>query len=234
MVDYLGLKLLGYRRAHMLYNIYDPLRLRYIKLHKYGRIVYPKDTKRREIRFLHQAYKQKLIYERYLNPKGLKTTVTSNFPKTKAFEELLDLKCFLVRSGKQYEHSRFLKFMVDSSLSKPEIQQFLTKLYGLNIKSVRTAIQPGAVRRSQTAKTMRYFRSPDLKKALVEVDFEVPREYFEVFQRKEPPSEPKERFGFNEIKEVIPSAARGFTKLKGVKSLEDVRECLKELRNERL
>jgi ribosomal protein L23 len=116
-----------------------------------------------------------------MNPKGLKYTITSNFPKTGEKIDFVNLKCILVRSDKTtYDNNRMVKFQIDKNLSKPELKQYLQKLYNIEPKRISTAILPGKItmkateleRKGGKKYKMNYIRRPDKKKALVELDFD--------------------------------------------------------------
>jgi ribosomal protein L23 len=176
-MDFNKLKVFGFARAYTKYKIYDPTKFRYVEHPKYGYFEAPLRSNRREVKYLIDDYRNKLEYERFLNPKGLKYTITSNFPKIGDTHDYIDPKLFLVRSGKQ-QPKNSIKFKVDESISKPEIKQIVEKLYKFKVEKVRTAIMPGRVKIDVTSnKSRKYERTNDYKKALIEFDFEVDKEY---------------------------------------------------------
>jgi ribosomal protein L23 len=172
MNDFHKLKIFGFARANMRHKIYDPTKYRYLISKKYGYLEVPKISKNRELKNLADNFKQKQEYEKYMNPKGLRYSVTSKFPKIGDTYDLPDLKFFLTRTDKMY-HKNFLKLEVEDNLSKPEIKQIFEKLYQVPLKDVRTAIQPGEVKMGTKNENRRYYRTKDKKKALLEFDFEV-------------------------------------------------------------
>ena len=104
-----------------------------------------------------------------MNPKGLKPTVTGSFPKEGEEIDFLSHNVLLYRSPKPYD-ANVLQFWVDPMMSKPEIKQYLMKVYGLNVQKVHTVNKKGRiVRRQDNTK----FRKKDWKKAIAYVDFEV-------------------------------------------------------------
>jgi ribosomal protein L23 len=174
-MDFNKLKLFGFRRANLRYKLYDPTKYRYLVSKAHGYFEAPKVSGNRELRFLVQQYKNKLEYEKYMNPKGLRYTVTSNFPKVGETIDYPDPKFFLTRTDKLYANNS-LKFEIDDKLSKPEIQQFFEKVYQVPVKKVRTSILPGEVKAQIINKNRRYIRTSDKKKALLEFDFDVDRD----------------------------------------------------------
>lgn len=172
IVDYNKLKVFGFQRANLLNKLYDPLNIRYLKSVKFGKFEMPKNFKNREIHFLMRNYDQTKIYAKSFTPKGIKPTVTSRFTKTDDTEDFQNFNIILMRSGKQYKPNE-LKFMVDLKYSKPEIKQILSKLYGLDIKEITTAILPGSVKReilNAKSGAFRYTRTSDKKVAVVSLN----------------------------------------------------------------
>ncbi len=60
---------------------------------------------------------------------------------------------------------------MDPFLAKPEIKQYLMKLYSLNVQTVNTALKQGKILRNMD--TGKHWRKDDWKKAMVKVDFAV-------------------------------------------------------------
>jgi ribosomal protein L23 len=172
MNDFNKLKVFGFARANARYKLYDPTKYRYLISKKYGYFEAPKLSANRELKHLVNQYKQRQEYEKYMNPKGLRQSVTSNFPKLGDTVNLPDFKFFLTRTDKMYDKN-FLKFEIEDSFSKPEIKQFFEKLYNVPIKKVRTSIQPGEVKLTAKNENRRFMRTKEKKKALLEFDFEV-------------------------------------------------------------
>jgi ribosomal protein L23 len=176
-MDFNKLKIFGFARAYAKYKIYDPTKFRYVVHPKYGYFEAPVRSSRREVKNLVENYQSKCEYERHLNPKGLRYTITSNFPKVGETHDYIDPKLIMVRSGKPMQKNN-IKFKVDEKLSKPEIKQVVEKLYKFNVQKVNTAILPGRVKYNMTStKCRKYERTNDYKKAYVEVDFEVDKSY---------------------------------------------------------
>jgi ribosomal protein L23 len=175
-MDFNKLKVYGFPRHVMTYKMYNPTKIRYLKSRDLGYFEAPKYSKNPELRYLVDRYKQRLEYEKYMNPKGIKTTVTSNFPKFGPSIDYADPKIFLIKSPKIYEEDE-VKFFVDKNLSKYEIKQFLEKCYKLKVNKVSTAILPGKVQALPLEKQRKFFRTKDVKKAVVKLDFPVDEKY---------------------------------------------------------
>ena len=105
-----------------------------------------------------------------MNPGGYKPTITSNFRKPQTEIEFVNHEMRLMRSPKDYGKD-IVGFRMSNFLSKPEIQQYLMKLYNLNIQKVQTANKQGKIMRNMTKPG--HWRKKDWKKAMVKVDFEV-------------------------------------------------------------
>ena len=79
-----------------------------------------------------------------MNPKGLKPTITSRFVKPPEQIEFLSHEMLLHRSPKPYEKN-IVSFRCSPYLSKPEIKQYLSKVYNLPIQNVDTANKMGEI-----------------------------------------------------------------------------------------
>ncbi len=124
----------------------------------------------REIRHLVSQYRRRLEWEKYMNPKGLKPTITSHFPKAPVVHDFVNEKMAIQRSKRIYDQHT-IAFRCSRDLSKLEIKQYLAKLYEFPILELRTRNKMGEVRRNQLKAG--YWRKKDWKKAIVEVDFEI-------------------------------------------------------------
>ena len=175
-MDFNKLKVYGVPRHLTKYNIYNPAKMRYLKSKDYGYFECSKHPKVPEVRHLADMYKQRLEYEKYLNPKGYKYTWSSSFPKIGDTIDFANPKLFLVRSEKNYAENE-IKFLVDKKLSKIEINQFIQKLYNFRVRDVNTAILPGKVHPFVKGRGARYERTRDIKKAVVKLDFKVDESY---------------------------------------------------------
>ncbi len=77
------------------------------------------------------------------------------------------------RSEKQYDNNTVC-FRTNDYLSKPEIKQYLQKLYNMPINRLATARHQGVIKRNQNNTK---WRKSDFKKAIVRLDYEVDPEY---------------------------------------------------------
>ena len=109
-----------------------------------------------------------------MNPKGLKPTITSRFKKPATEIDFLNHDLMLQRSVKPYEKN-VICFRVAPHLSKPEIKQYLMKVYKLPVVKVETFNKMGQLKRDQL--TNKKWRKPDWKKAIVTLEYEVDSEY---------------------------------------------------------
>lgn len=81
-------------------------------------------TKVRTLSELHSNYEKRLEFEKYMNPNGLKPTITSRFKKPPTEIDYVSHEMTLFRSPKPYADN-VAQFRVDNFLSKPEIKQYL-------------------------------------------------------------------------------------------------------------
>ncbi len=80
---------------------------------------------------------------------------------------------FLCRSGKERPENT-LCFTSSLDLTKPELHQIFTKLYGLDVKKINTWNKQGKILRNLN--DGRYFRKKDLKRVILELNTVVPTE----------------------------------------------------------
>eukprot|EP00826_Nyctotherus_ovalis_P024778 TRINITY_DN19122_c0_g1_i1.p1 TRINITY_DN19122_c0_g1~~TRINITY_DN19122_c0_g1_i1.p1 ORF type:complete len:174 (+),score=34.91 TRINITY_DN19122_c0_g1_i1:116-637(+) len=145
------MKRFGYLRDYMHFNLYNTTKMFYVKHPLYGPMELPKNPPGKSAHKIYvQAmnYNKRLEYEKYLNPKGLKPTITSSFPRPQQVFDFANLDICRVIPGKNYGPG-ILCFRSATNLSKPEVKQFLTKLYNLPVVSVRSTLKQGKVKRSR-------------------------------------------------------------------------------------
>jgi ribosomal protein L23 len=111
-----------------------------------------------------------LDFEKYMNPKGLKPTITSNFKKPPVEIEFVSHEVQLLRSPKPYEKDE-IGFRHSPFLSKPELKQYLMKLYNLPVERVNNFNKIGKIMRN--SEKGGHWRKQDWKKSFVKVGFEV-------------------------------------------------------------
>ena len=175
-MDFNKLKIYGFPRHLTKFNIYNPAKVRYLNSKDFGYFEAPKRTKSQELKYLVDRYKQRVEYEKYMNPHGLKLTWTSRLPKTGDTIDFMNPKFYLVRSGKEYEADE-IKFLVDNNMSKDEIKQFFEKMYKIKVNNVSTSILPGEVKSHQNERKRSFYRTKDKKKAVLKLDFNVDEKY---------------------------------------------------------
>ncbi|KRX01844.1 Ribosomal protein L23/L15e core domain [Pseudocohnilembus persalinus] len=108
-----------------------------------------------------------------LKPYGLEVQKTSNFKHQRPVEKYVNQTLQLYRAEKPLEKNT-VAFKVDLNMQKPEIRQYLKKIYGLELEKVHTLRTNGKIRRNLYGK---YFRERDFKKAYVELTEEVDQYY---------------------------------------------------------
>jgi len=192
-MDFYRSKLFGFQRLHSLYKFYDPKNIKYLKSKDHGYFEAPKFSKNRSLNHLVYQYKQKTEFEKYMNPKGLKYTFTSNFPKVASEIKLTSPNIFLIRTDKKYP-ANFAKFNVPMNYTKFEIKQFLEKMYQVKIKTIHTSILPGEVKFDNEKR--KFMRTREVKRAAVEFDSIVDIRY-----RKINSSKKQKLYDFEDIEE---------------------------------
>ena len=96
--------------------------MRYLQHASLGKFEAPKTgLKTNSLKELYQNYQNRLNFERYMNPKGYKPTITSNFQKPQPEIEFVNHEMKMMRSPKDYGKD-IVCFRMNNFLSKPEIQ----------------------------------------------------------------------------------------------------------------
>ena len=80
----------------------------------------------------------------------------------------------MVRSPKPYDKNQ-VSFRCSPFLSKPEIKQYLSKVYSLPVNRVDTVNKLGKIKHDRN--TGKKWRKSDWKKAIVTVGYEVENEF---------------------------------------------------------
>ena len=75
------MKQFGYHTNQLYFNMRAPNKVKYIMQKDLGAFEIPKHKSTNSITELHKEFKAKTEWEKYLNPKGLKPTITSRFTK---------------------------------------------------------------------------------------------------------------------------------------------------------
>jgi ribosomal protein L23 len=183
-MDFQKLKVFGFPRAMTKFRHYLPSKIEYLRSKDFGYFETPKNTKNKELRILYQKYKQRLEYEKYMNPLGLKYSYTSNFPKIAPIIDMPNPKAWLVRTDKVYRDDE-IKFLVDKKMSKPEIKHFVQNVYNINVQKVSTAILPGQIKIENKDQKRNFIRTRDRKKAVIKLDFKVDKSYRKIENKQD-------------------------------------------------
>ena len=162
------MKRFGYLRDYLHFNIYNPSKIVYAQHPVYGNLELPKYPSKGAHNIKEQAknYRRRLEFEKYLNPKGLKPTITSKFAQPQQQVDFANLSLHRISSGKYYGPN-VICFLSPPGLSKPEVRQYLTKLYQLPIISLHSVLRQGKLMRNLM--NGRYWRKKDTKKWIVKL-----------------------------------------------------------------
>ena len=104
----------------------------------------------------------------------MRPTITSRFAQEAPEVEFLNHEMILARSPKPYDKNKVC-FRSNQNLSKPEIKQYLSKVYELPITRVDTVNKMGKLKRDR--QTNRKWRKPDWKKSIVSLEYEVDNDF---------------------------------------------------------
>ena len=94
-------------------------------------------TRTTSLQELHKNYTKRVEFEKYMNPLGLKPTITSRFKKPAREIEFVSHEMLLLRTPKPYD-DHTINFRCNDFLSKPEVKQYLQKLYNMPVQKVGT------------------------------------------------------------------------------------------------
>ena len=164
-------KRFGYHLDNLHFHLRNSSKMNYFWNKKYGYFSAPKTAQGQLAWKQIENHKKKKDYEKYLNPKGLKPTITSNFQKMGDQQDFVSHNIMLIRSFKPYDNPNIATFKCSPFLSKFEIKQYLMKIYGVNVVKVHTVNKQGRIMRNAMNNTR--WRKQDWKKAIVEFDFRV-------------------------------------------------------------
>ena len=73
------MKRFGFHPEQLYYNMRNPNKVKYVYHKNLGNFEVPKIKDTTDINILHKKYQERLDFEKYMNPKGFKTTITSRF-----------------------------------------------------------------------------------------------------------------------------------------------------------
>lgn len=115
------MKRFGFHADQLYFNMRNPKKVRYLTTKELGNFEAPMKANTRSLSQLHKQYEERLEWEKYLNPKGLKPTVTSRFKKPAEEHEFVSHEVLLMRSPKPYD-DQTVCFRTSNHLSKLEIK----------------------------------------------------------------------------------------------------------------
>ena len=164
------MKRFGYHANQLYFNMRAPSKLQYVKTKRQGYWEIPKAKSTTNANELYRNFEKRVEFEKYMNPKGLKPTVTSRFAKPPTEIEFVSHDFMLSRSAKPYQKNQ-VSFRCSPYLSKPEIKQYLSKVYNLPVQKVDTANKMGTIKINRENNTK--WRKKNWKKAIVSVGYEV-------------------------------------------------------------
>ena len=75
------MKRFGFHPDQLYFNIRNPAKVRYLATKELGAFEAPMKSKHNTLQQMSANYSSRLEFEKYLNPKGLKPTITSRFKK---------------------------------------------------------------------------------------------------------------------------------------------------------
>lgn len=102
---------------------------------------------------------QEAMRDYYLNPFGLKvsssnkTTMSSAIPKERRQIDFLNWKLNFKKPQNEVEQN-VLTVVTEMKATKPEIKQYIEKVYGLNVLRVNTLIQMGKLKTGANRSTL--------------------------------------------------------------------------------
>ena len=152
----------------------NPQKVKYVWTKQHGNFEIPKHKSTTNVETLYGNYEKRLEMEKYLNPCGLKPTITSRFQKPADEHDFLSHEMNLMRSPKPYDRNQ-VAFKCSPFLSKPEIKQYLTKVYSLPVSRVDTVNKMGKIKMDRS--TGKKWRKKNWKKAIVTLDYEVDNDF---------------------------------------------------------
>ena len=139
------MKRFGFHPNQLYFNMRNPSKLLYVQNSVHGKFEVPKVKDTTDVNTLAQRYQQRQDFEKYMNPKGIKPTITSRFKKAPQEIDFVNQTVQLYRCPKTYEDNQ-VSFKVPPHMSKPEIKQFLSKVYNLPVQQVNTINKMGRMR----------------------------------------------------------------------------------------
>ena len=81
----------------------------------------PKHKNTTNVNQIYNNYAKRLDFEKYMNPLGIKPTITSSFKKPQEEHDFVNHEMMLMRSHKPYKKN-IVSFRCSPYMSKPEIK----------------------------------------------------------------------------------------------------------------
>jgi ribosomal protein L23 len=156
------MKRFGFAYKYLHNKICDSKQAFYIQDRKLGEIEAPLAYKRKSVQELFQIQQQRIKYQQYFNPLGLRPTLPYTTKKSTPTEKFVDIDAIPIRTLKGHEQRNCLYFRTGVETSKFELKQYLTKLYNLDIEKMTVKINQGKVKRRRTSAG--YYLLPSYKK----------------------------------------------------------------------
>jgi hypothetical protein len=115
------MKRFGFHPDQLYFNQRNPMKVRYLQTKELGQFEVPMKSRVNSVGEMSKNYLNRLEFEKYLNPKGLKPTITSGFKKPAKEIDFVSHTFALMRTPKPYG-DKVVNFRCDNFLSKPEIR----------------------------------------------------------------------------------------------------------------
>ena len=97
------MKRFGFHADQLYFNMRNPNKVKYVYTKNLGNFEIPKNKNTSDVQVLHKNYQDRLDFEKYMNPLGLKPTISSKFEKPSKEIDFLNHEVMLMRSPKPYD-----------------------------------------------------------------------------------------------------------------------------------
>ena len=115
------MKRFGFHTDQLYYNLRNPQKVKYIFTKEHGAFEMPKHKKSTNVNEIYKNYEKRLDFEKYMNPFGIKQTISSSFQKPQEEHDFVNHDMMLMLSQKPYKKN-IVSFRCSPYLSKPEIK----------------------------------------------------------------------------------------------------------------
>ena len=75
------MKRFGFHADQLYYNLRNPQKVKYLHTKEHGNFEMPKHKTTTNVNQIYDNYSKRLDFEKYMNPFGIKPTITSSFKK---------------------------------------------------------------------------------------------------------------------------------------------------------